>query len=135
MRTKKIISPLQIIVILIIALLVVISIYPVLWLLLSSFKTQTEFSMNPVYALPESLAFENYIDAWTTGNMGVSFLNSVLCTAGSMILIVIVALPVSFAISKMVWRLKNKTHAYIMIGLMVPVQVCLIPLFTIYNNI
>ena len=121
--------------ILILVFLLIISIYPVIWLLISSFKTQTEFTMNSVFSLPGSLGagIENYADAWTTGNMGTAFINSVVCTAGSMILIVLTALPISFAIAKMQWRLSNKVATYITFGLLIPAQVALIPLFSIYN--
>lgn len=117
--------------------MLIISIYPVIWLLISSFKTQTEFTLNSVFSLPGSFStgIENYVDAWTTGNMGTAFVNSVVCTAGSMALIVVTALPISFAISKMKWKLSNKVASYITFGLLIPAQVALIPLFSIYNNI
>lgn len=121
----------------VLAFLLIISIYPVIWLLVSSFKTQSEFTLNSVFSLPGSLSagIENYIDAWTTGNMGTAFVNSVVCTAGSMVLIIVTALPISFAISKMRWKLSNTAANYITIGLLIPAQVALVPLFTIYNNV
>lgn len=120
----------------VLAFLLILSIYPVVWLLISSFKTQTEFTLNSVFSLPGSISagIENYIDAWTTGNMGTAFVNSVVCTACSMILIVVTALPISFALSKMRWKLSRKVANYITFGLLIPAQVALIPLFTIYNN-
>lgn len=135
MNTNKKISISRMFILIVLAVLLIVSIYPVIWLIISSFKTQSEFNLNSVFSLPSSFSFENYIDAWTTGNMGTSFINSVICTAGSMILIILVALPISFAIAKMVWKLKNKMSAYITIGLLVPVQVALIPLFSVYNTI
>lgn len=122
---------------LILAFLLIISIYPVIWLLISSFKTQTEFTLNSVFSLPGSFSagIENYVDAWTTGNMGTAFINSVVCTAGSMVLIILTALPISFAIAKMQWKHSNKVATYITFGLLIPAQVALIPLFSIYNNI
>ena len=121
----------------VLALLLLISIYPVIWLLISSFKTQTEFTLNSVFSLPGSISagIENYIDAWTTGNMGTAFVNSVVCTAGSMLLIIVTALPISFALSKMRWKLSRKVSAYITFGLLIPAQVALIPLFSIYNSV
>ena len=83
-----------------IAVLLIAAIYPVLWLILCTFKTQTEFTMNSAFSLPKSFNFENYIKAWNTGNMGTSFVNSIICTAGSMLLIVITAVPLSFALAK-----------------------------------
>ncbi|MDO4448019.1 MAG: carbohydrate ABC transporter permease [Lachnospiraceae bacterium] len=134
MKENKI-SILKILCMLVIAVLLVLAIYPVVWLILSSFKTQNEFTMNSAFSLPESFAFDNFIKAWTTGNMGTSFVNSLITTFGSMILIVAIVVPVSFAIAKMRFRLRNSVNRYIMIGMMVPVQVALIPLFTIYTKL
>lgn len=121
---------------LILAFLLIVSIYPVIWLLISSFKSQTEFTLNSVFSLPSSLSagIENYVDAWTTGNMGTAFVNSVICTMGSMILIIVTAMPISFAISKMRWKLSRRVEGFITFGLLIPAQVALIPLFSIYNN-
>lgn len=133
--TKSKISISRIVSIVLIALLLVIAIYPVLWLILSSFKTQNEFTLNSAFSLPSSFNFDNYVKAWTTGNMGTSFINSIICTAGSMILIIITAVPLSFALVKMKWKQRLHVNRYILIGMMVPIQVALIPLFTIYNQI
>lgn len=121
--------------IIIVSALLVVAIYPVLWLILSAFKTQNEFTMNSAFSLPHSFSLDNFIQAWTTGNMGTSFLNSIITTFGSMVLIVVIVVPVSFAIAKMRYRLRLTTNRYILIGMMVPVQVALIPLFTIYTRL
>lgn len=134
LKAKKL-SFSKIICIMLIAIMIIVAIYPVIWLILSSFKTQNEFTLNSAFSLPHTFSFENYIKAWTTGNMGRSFLNSAICTAGSMILIVVTAVPLSFALVKMRWKRNKTINRYILIGMMVPVQVALIPLFSIYNNI
>lgn len=110
------------------------AIYPVLWLILSSFKTQNELTMNSAFSFPGTLNLENYIEAWTKGNMGSSFVNSIICTAGSMFLIVVIAVPFSFALAKMRWRYRRHMNRYVLLGMMVPVQVALIPLFSMYNT-
>ena len=120
--------------IILVVLLLVIAIYPVLWLILSSLKTQNELTLNSAFSLPGSLNFDNYVEAWTTGNMGSSFVNSVICTAGSMLLIVVIAVPFSFALVKMRWKLRKRINSYVLMGMMVPVQVALIPLFSMYNT-
>lgn len=125
----------KVICMILVAVLLIFAIYPVVWLILSAFKTQNEFTMNSAFSLPHSFAFDNFVKAWTTGNMGSSFLNSIVTTFGSMILIVVIVVPVSFAIVKMRFRLRSGINRYILIGMMVPVQVALIPLFTIYTRL
>ncbi|MBQ7372079.1 MAG: carbohydrate ABC transporter permease [Blautia sp.] len=125
----------KIIILIIVAILLVFAVYPVVWLILSAFKTQNEFTLNSAFSLPHSFAVDNFVKAWTTGNMGTSFLNSIITTFSSMLLIVLIAVPVSFAIVKMRFKMQANVNRYIMIGMMVPVQVALIPLFTIYTRI
>lgn len=114
---------------------VLLCVYPIFWLIVNSFKTTEEFTTQSVFSLPHALHFENYIDAWTSGNIGRSFLNSIIATAASMVLVLILAVPFSFAVSKMISPLLPKMQALVMLGMMVPVQVALIPLFTIYNKV
>lgn len=119
----------------VIAFALVVCIYPIMWLILSSFKTTQEFSLYPSYSFPKEIHIENYTEAWTAGNMGTYFRNSIMCTLGSLVLIILVALPVSFALTKMKWRGKKFFNRYFLMGLMIPIQVSLIPVFQIYKSI
>jgi raffinose/stachyose/melibiose transport system permease protein len=110
-----------------------IEVYPILWMLISSFKETREFTVNPSYALPEGLYLQNYVDAWTTGRMGIFFKNSLITTAASLVLIVVLSASVSFALVKMRWALRGVALSFFMSGIMVPVTIVLIPLFTMYK--
>lgn len=131
MKTSK---GVKIVSLIVIAIALVVCIYPIIWLILSSFKTTQEFSLYPSYSLPKAFNLENYTEAWTAGNMGTYFRNSIICTLGSLILIVVIALPVSFALTKMKWKGKKFFNQYFLMGLMIPIQVSLIPVFQIYKS-
>lgn len=123
----------KIVSVIVIAIALLMSLYPVVWLILSSFKSTQEFSLYPSYSLPHEISFDNYVSAWTSGNMGTYFKNSIICTLGSLILIILIALPVSFALTKMRWKRKKFFNQYFLMGLMIPIQVSLIPVFQIYK--
>ena len=91
----------------IIFLICVIEIYPLFWLLTASLKQQSEWSEVPAYALNKGFHIQNYIDAWTRGNMATFFKNSLITTVVSLIFIVIFATTVGFAVTKMQWRFKK----------------------------
>src|SRR5690242_14006065 len=59
-----------------IIVLLIIEVGPLVWLLVSSFKADTEFTSKPLWALPAGLDWQNYSDALITGNIGTYFLNS-----------------------------------------------------------
>ncbi len=116
---------------LLIGLLLVIEVYPLLWLLLSSFKTNIEFTQGAFYALPSHFDLQNYAQAWTSG-MGVYFLNSILTVFPSLALILVLSLAAGFALEVMKWRGSNSVLLLFLAGIMVPLQMLLLPLFTIY---
>lgn len=115
-------------------LLVIVEIYPIFWMLTASFKQSYEWSSKPAYALNEGFYFQNYIDAWTRGNMATYFKNSLLCTLIALVFIVIFSTTVGFAVTKMEWKFRDVVAKYFQIGIMVPVATSLIPLFQIYNK-
>src|SRR5205085_6781036 len=114
-----------------IGLLLVIVLYPLLWLLLSSFQTNAEFSLEPFWSLPSALNWQNYAVAWTSG-MSTYFLNSVIVVFPSLPLILLISTAASFALEVMLWRGRNAILLVFLAGIMVPVQMVLLPLFTIY---
>jgi raffinose/stachyose/melibiose transport system permease protein len=118
-----------------IVLLVVIALYPIVWLLLSSIKAPAEFNARPMYALPEGFYWQNYVDAWTRGNMSTYFLNSVLVTFPALLLIIVLSVSAAFAIEIMRWKFQNAVLLTFLAGIMVPAQIVLLPLFTIYFNV
>lgn len=116
----------------VIALLLIIEIYPVVWLLLGSFKTQNEFLNEPFWALPSSFVLTNYIDAFTTGNLGTYITNSVIAVFPSLALIILFGVAAGFALEVLVWKGRGGVLLLFLAGVMVPGQMILLPLFTIY---
>lgn len=116
----------------IVTVLLVVVLYPQLWMVLGSFKTQTEFLSNSTWALPESLNFDNYIQAFAGGNVATNYRNSILVTLPSVALIVMLGVAAGYALEVMVWKGRHTTLLLILAGIMVPGQMILVPLFTIY---
>lgn len=103
-------------------------------MLTASLKQQSEWSQYPAYALNKGFYFQNYIDAWTRGNMATFFKNSLITTLVSLVFIVIFATTVGFAVTKMQWKHREKAAAFFRLGIMIPVATALIPLFQIYSK-
>jgi raffinose/stachyose/melibiose transport system permease protein len=123
---KKILS------IALIFVLLVVEIYPLFWLFASSFKTQNEFVAQPAWSLPSSLDWQNYYDALVTANIGQNILNSVLATAPSLAMIIVFGTAAGFALEVMVFRGRNAILLTFLIGIMIPGQMILLPLFGAY---
>jgi len=103
--------------------------YPLLWMVLSSLKTEREFFRN-LWGLPAAAQWKNYVMAW---NMGISgyFLNSVLVTLSTIAMCVSIAALASYALVS--YRFAGDTLVFLMGmgGMMLAPQVTLIPLYKI----
>ncbi|HZY68953.1 MAG TPA: carbohydrate ABC transporter permease [Devosia sp.] len=115
-----------------IGLLILIEVVPLLWLFLSSLKAPTEFSGQPMWALPEGLYWQNYVDAWTRGNMARFIFNSALATFPALALLLLLGVMAGFALEVTRWRGRGGVLLLFLAGLMVPLQMILLPLFTMY---
>ena len=116
----------------ILAVLLVVVLYPMVWLLLGSFKTNNEFLENPVWALPETLSLDNYVEAWTTGNIAQYVTNSVIAVFPALFLMILLGSAAGFALEVMVWKGRGGVLLLFLAGIMVPGQMILLPLFTVY---
>lgn len=116
----------------VVTLLLVVVVYPLLWLLVSSFKTQHEFLNEPFWTLPAHWRFDNYVSAFTQAHLGTYLLNSVLTVFPALLVSLAVGVAAGFALEVMVWRGRAPVLLYFLGGIMVPGQMLLLPLFTIY---
>ncbi|MDR0417761.1 MAG: carbohydrate ABC transporter permease [Propionibacteriaceae bacterium] len=118
-----------------VALVLLIELYPLFWILMNSFKSQFEFLNSPLTSLPTEFHWENYTQAWTTGHLGRNALNSVLVTFPSLAVIILMGAAAGFALEVMIWKGRNTVLLFIIGGIMVPLQIILLPLFTIYYKV
>ena len=88
---------------LILLLFTVIIVYPVLWMVLASFKTSGELVSN-IWGFPASPAFQNYADAWEKAKLGRALLNSGIVSIGSVLLVVCVSSIAGYAFAKFSFR-------------------------------
>lgn len=119
---------------LLIALVVLIDVYPLFWMLTASFKQPAEFVEKPAYALNAGFYLQNYVDAWTRGKMAIFFRNSLVNTVVSLVFIIFFTVTISFALTKMQWKGKGFFKKYFAFGIMIPVATSLIPLFQIFQK-
>ncbi|GAA2934842.1 carbohydrate ABC transporter permease [Microbacterium luteolum] len=115
-----------------VALLMVVVLYPQVWMVLGSFKTQSEFLSDPALSLPKTWQFDNYISALTNGDVARNYLNSIIVTIPSVLLIVFIGVAAGYALEVMIWRGRNAVLLYVLAGIMVPGQMILVPLFIVY---
>ena len=111
-------------------------IVPVLWVFMASFKRNAEFigkGTNP-WALPEQLQWQNYVTAFVDAEMGDFFLNSVIVTALALILLLVIALPAAYALSRFDFKGKKFLNIAFMAGLFVNINYIVVPIFLMLSG-
>lgn len=119
---------------LIILFFLMIQLYPILWLFMASIKPTVELSSTP-FALPNNPTLTNFIKVFTDGKIGLYMWNSIKVTTISLILIITLSATAGFALAKFKFRITKKVYAFFTFGIMIPVQITLIPLFIFYSKL
>ena len=113
----------------------VLQLFPLYWLVISSFKDNTEIIGRAVWALPRVWQFTNFTDAWVSAKVNQYFFNSVFVTAVTLFFVLLFASMMAYAISRMKFKWNDVILYILLIGIMVPIHATLIPLFIILKNL
>lgn len=105
-----------------------IFLYPMYWMIMMSFKDRVQASSAP-YALPDSLHFENYTAAWNKIDIPRVMANSIIYTAGTCILCLVLSVMVAYALTRMRMKHANAIRMYFTIGMIIPISVLMIPVY------
>lgn len=102
-------------------------VFPLLWAILTSFKSQKEF-MAGAFLWPQEFLISNYIQAWNEAEFSRYFFNSVVLSVGTVCLTVLITLGSSYVIAKYRFKLFRFLDHFYALFMMVPQLLLLIPL-------
>lgn len=111
-----------------------IVLYPMLLMIVSSFKSSREILRSP-FTLPESWSLVNYIEAWGRGNFSVYFGNSVLVAALALVLVLTLGSLAAYPLGRYQFRGRNWLMLYFLAGLMLPIRLGILPLFFLMKTL
>ncbi|WNM26676.1 carbohydrate ABC transporter permease [Demequina capsici] len=118
-----------------VGLILLTVLYPMFWILMGSFKTQPEFLSEPFWALPQHWNLDNYVSAFVDGGLGTYIKNSVIAVFPSLGLILVLGTAAAYALQILVWKGRSLVLVLFLAGIMIPTQMILLPLFTVYFKI
>ncbi len=105
-----------------------------IWLFVNSLRSHAEIFDDP-WGLPRVLHTENWLNAWITSGFGAAIGNSVLVCVTAAVGIVVISAPAGYILAKTNRRLSEVALMYIAVGVGVPTQVIVIPLFTVVQTL
>ena len=111
-----------------------VMIAPLAWTVMSSLKTTSELFSSP-WKLPAEFRIGNFAEAWTQGHLGTYVFNSVWITTVSVVAVILLASMAAFAFARLEFRGRDKLFAVFLIGLIIPIQGVLVPLFLLLKEI
>jgi N-acetylglucosamine transport system permease protein len=109
-------------------------ILPLVWTVLSSFKSTQEVLGNPL-SLPGKLRFENYANAWTTAGIGRYFVNTVIVVGAALVLVMILGAMCAYVLARFEFRGNRLIYYSMLAGLTFPVFLAIVPLFFVLKNL
>jgi raffinose/stachyose/melibiose transport system permease protein len=105
-----------------------IIVYPIVWMAITSFKTQSDLLSN-LWGLPTALAWQNYTNAWQTANLGSALLNSIIVSTTTTVLVAALAALAGYALCTFSFRLSGAILLLFVLTMQVPVPI--IPLYVL----
>ncbi|NDL56061.1 carbohydrate ABC transporter permease [Phytoactinopolyspora mesophila] len=106
---------------------------PLLWAIMSSFKTNGEFRVDPM-GLPSGLQWDNFARAWTAANIGQYFVNSVIVVTMSLTLTMLFGAMGAYVLARYEFPGNRLIYYGFLGGLVLPVFLALVPMFFIVRN-
>jgi ABC-type glycerol-3-phosphate transport system permease component len=112
---------------------VVIVCLPLVWVLISSFKTTKEVFASP-FNLPANWNFDNYVSAWTTAGIGTYFFNTVIVVTSALVIVMVLGAMCAYVLARFEFK-GNKFIYYMMLaGLAFPIFLAIVPLFFVLKS-
>jgi len=105
---------------------------PLIWLLISSFKTNLELQMKP-FALPAVWQIQNYVNAIQISNLPRLFLNSVVVSSVSTALTLVITSMAAFVFAREKFPMQQALLNVILAGVLVPIIALMAPYFRLTN--
>lgn len=109
-------------------------IYPIFFVILTSLKPTSEFYVN-IWGMPKTWAFENYLTAWDTANIGQYMLNSVIIVAVVMVVTLLVSGLAGYALSRFKIKYAELIMMLILACTMIPSEAVIMPMYLLTSKL
>lgn len=116
-------------------LIAVIQIFPLVWLFDFSLASSNELFTNGLLIIPKNIMWDNYVKAFVDGHFLLYLKNSLLINTLAVIIVLVISIMASFAITRMNWKLSPVVRNILLLGMMIPIHATILPNYQIYNQL
>ncbi len=104
-------------------------VYPLLWVVMSSFKDDAQVIKEPLSLIPHSLHWDNFARAWTKGGLGTFFLNTIVAVGGGVFLTMLLGSMAAYVLARYEFPGNRVIYYMFLSGLTLPIYLAAVPLF------
>ncbi len=104
------------------------TIFPLVWVVLNSFKTSREI-ISETFKIPTNPTLENYINAFQTIDIGRSYMNSLVMSGSVVLLVLFFGGLAAFAMARMNFRLRGLLQTVLIMSLLIPAFATIVPVY------
>lgn len=112
-----------------------INLFPIYWMFTFSLKSNEEIFGANIIGLPKEWLWSNYQKALSVGNIFRCFINSTIVAIATIIIVMIVALMATFAITRFVWKGRKVMNDFFMLGLTIPIHASIVPIYVTLSKL
>ncbi|MGB3444817.1 MAG: carbohydrate ABC transporter permease [Actinophytocola sp.] len=127
-------SPARIVLRVFLAVMAVGWLFPIAWAVYNSFRDYDFTSENRYFSFG-GFTLDNYVNAWSRGNFGQTFYNSVVITVPSVVITLLLASSAAFVLARYTFKFNLAMLALFTAANLLPQQALLVPLFRLFLNI
>jgi multiple sugar transport system permease protein len=102
---------------------------------ITSVRTMDDIALNGFWSIPQNVTFQNYIEAWTRGNVSRYLLNSFIITIPALVGTIFLSSLSAFALARYRFRGNRPIFFMYVAGTMLPFQILLLPVFLLMNRV
>ncbi len=114
---------------------VLFMVLPLIWILISSFKTNQEFNLNSPFSFPEVWQFVNYRNALSISNLPRMFLHSIIVAVATTAINLVVSAMAAFALSREKFKGNGLILTLLLSGVLIPIIALMVPIMKINNTL
>jgi multiple sugar transport system permease protein len=107
--------------------------FPLVWGIYTALRPFSDTQARGYISTPGTLNFDNFINAWNNGEFSLHYMSTLVVTIPAVIITLLVASMVAFAVSGFSWRFNLVTLLIFTAGNLLPAQVIIVPLYKLYT--
>lgn len=118
----------------VLVLTIVITVFPLVWLFLTSLRSSADLFAVPVHIIPESVTASQYINIFRQYSLADYVWNTIIVSLTTVIFVTVLALPCAYAMARFRLPGQKVILSLLLIMRMIPIVALAIPLFAVFSS-